>query len=439
MTRTARPSGTAAARAFALALAFGAVAASCAGPPWFMGSPLDGHPSIPPSSAKLSYKEQRAVAARARANGQTVLELRALIALDDIERLTPADEARLATLLERRAAELFSLGWPIPESRDLERLARLAPARGAGLLGERAEAARAAGDAWLGLGAIDEARAAYERATALGATDMGFRVRALWGHPPPETTTLAELRVAIGALPLRAVPAFAEAYVAQDGADVPTLTRGLAAARQEHREGLATRLTDALRAAGATDTTATAGSAAVPPARPFTVTAQPSADLEHWLLGGPTLSARLLPLARARPDVLDDVDRAVGWVDLLLAEDDLSPDVLELAALVFGRAGRFGGTERMLMELTYATPDRAAGLARAARVWERLGRAREACVQWIRSARWRDQPDDPTWRTAITCARREPGVADWRELRGYVLARARPDQRAALAASLDAS
>ena len=31
----------------------------------------------------------------------------------------------------------------------------------------------------------------------LSATDMDFRVRALWGHPPPDTTSLAELRVAI--------------------------------------------------------------------------------------------------------------------------------------------------------------------------------------------------------------------------------------------------
>jgi hypothetical protein len=43
------------------------------------------------------------------------------------------------------------------------------------------------------------------------------------------------------------------------------------------------------------------------------------------------------------------------------------------------------------------------------------------------------------WRTAIACARKQPGVADWKEIRGYVLGRARPDRRAALAATLDAA
>jgi hypothetical protein len=91
----------------------------------------------------------------------------------------------------------------------------------------------------------------------------------------------------------------------------------------------------------------------------------------------------------------------------------------------------------MLMELTYYTPDRAAGLARGALIWERLGRPREACAQWVRAARFRDDPEDPTWVRAIECARRDPGAADAREIRTYVLARARPDQRPALAAALD--
>jgi hypothetical protein len=428
---------------------FGLALASCAGPPWFMGSPLDGHVSVPPWNANDSYKERRAAAASAQSRGETVLELRALVALDDLERLTPANQTRLVTLLGLRAQELQALGRAIPESRDLERLARLAPARGAGLLGERAAAARAAGDDWLALGAVAEARAAYERASSLGAADMDFRVRALWGHPPPEATTLAELRAAIAALPLRAVPPFAAVYLGHGGGDGVTLGKGLAAARQEHDDALAARLAEALaaqlRAAGANGEASDGGapsassgpSAGASPARPSPATAPTPAEIARWLLEGPTLEARLLPLAAAHPEVLDDVERAVWWVDVLLAEDESSPDVLAFAALVFGRAGRFGGTERMLMELTYATPDRAAGLARAAEVWERLGHDREACVQWIRAARWRDEPDDPTWRAAISCARREPGIADWRELRAYVLDRAAPDRRASLAASLD--
>src|SRR5262249_5224299 len=142
-------------------------------------------------------------------------------------------------------------------------------------------------------------------------------------------------------------------------------------------------------------------------------------------------------LVAASPSVLDPQDRALSWAELLLAEDPTSPDVLELVAWIFGRAGRFGGTDRMLMELAYHTPDRAAGLARGAAVWDRLGRPREACAQWIRAARWRDDPEDPIWRTALACARRDPGAGDARAIRDYVIGRARPERREAIAAALD--
>jgi len=446
----------------ALACAF---APACTGPPWFMGTPLDGSPSIPRGHVSRSFMERRADAASARARGETVLELRALIPLDDVERLSPENRARLVELLDARAAEWHALGRAVPESRDLARLARLAPARDAALASRRATAERGAGDAWLAVGGLDEARPAYGRAVALGASDMDFRMLALAGNAPPATTPLADLRAAVAALPLRAVPAFAMAYVARGGGDRETLARGLAAARQEKVEGLASRLANALSAGGpsasdggasrageggavapsadaaAPDLTAGDGGAdadAVARADAPSFVVSPPPDLDTWVLRGLTVSARLLPLVRARPDVLDDVPRAVGWIDLLLAEDETSPDVLELAAWVFGRAGRFGGTERMLMELAYASPDRADGLARGAAVWERLGKGREACVQWIRAARWRDEPEDPTWRRAITCARHDPGVGDWRAIRGYVLERAPPERRASLAASLDA-
>jgi hypothetical protein len=68
---------------------------------------------------------------------------------------------------------------------------------------------------------------------------------------------------------------------------------------------------------------------------------------------------------------------------------------------------------------------------------EQLGRPREACAQWIRAARWRDEPADPLWLKAISCARKDPGAGSWQEIRAYVLARARPDQREAVAAALD--
>src|SRR6185436_7831340 len=105
-------------------------------------------------------------------------------------------------------------------------------------------------------------------------------------------------------------------------------------------------------------------------------------NLDAWLLEGSTLSGRLVLLARSHPEILDGTTRAKRWVDLMLEEDPTSTDVLEAAAVIFGRAGRFGGTERMLMELAYYTPDRAAGLARGAAVWERVGRPREACAPW---------------------------------------------------------
>jgi hypothetical protein len=444
--------------------------AACAGPPWFMGAPLNGRMSIPRASARRSVAQQQAAAARARADGHSVLELGALLALDDVERLTPAQRGRLVSLLERRAAEFHVLGRPIPESRDLARVAQLAPPRGAGLLGERAAAERAAGDAWLGLGATEEARGAYSRAADLGATDMDFRIRALWGHPPSPATPLAELRAAVSVLPLRAVPPFAAAYVTHGGTDRATLARALVAARQEKKEVLAVRVGEALRLAGSGGRGAAGGSSPVdagasdartsdpdadvpdasvadavdgardapPPIDPVPATPVP-ADLEGWMVSGATVSARLLPLAKTHPEILGDGARMWSWIDLLLVEDATSPDALELAAIVFGRAGRFGGTERMLMELAYYTEDRADGLARGAAVWDHLGRTREACAQWIRAARWRDDPEDALWRRAISCSRKDPGAGDWREIRSYVLRRARPDRRAAVAAGLDAS
>ena len=112
--------------------------------------------------------------------------------------------------------------------------------------------------------------------------------------------------------------------------------------------------------------------------------------------------------------------------------------MLELVALIFGRARRFGGTERMLMELAYHTPDRAAGHRAGRRsCGSASARPREACAQWIRAARWRDDPEDPTWRTAIACARRDPGAGDAEAIRDYVLSRARPERRDAIAAALD--
>ena len=343
-----------------LLLAMAALAAGCAWPPWQMGAPLDGRPSIPPGSALPSPREARAAAVAARAAGQPVLEIRALQALDRAYRLdgelrarpTPVETARLAELLHARAAAFHALGRAVPESRDLEAAARLDPTLGQALVATRALAAARAGDWWKSIRARDEARAAFTLAAALGGVAPG-----------------------------------------------------------------------------------TAGAAAAPEPLPAPL----PADLGAWVLASPALSTRVLPLVVAAPWVLDDQPRALRWADLLLDEDPSSPDVLALAALVFGRAGRFGGTERMLMELAFHTPDRASGLARGAEIWERVGRPREACAQWIKAARWRDEPADPLWLKAVSCARRDPGAADWREIRAYVLDRTPADQRDDIAAQLDAA
>jgi tetratricopeptide (TPR) repeat protein len=336
-----------------------AAAAACSAPPWQIGRPLNGQKSIPPTTALPTPAEARASAARARAAGQPVLELAALAALEREWRLdavlraepTPAEVARLAELLAARAAAFRDLGRAIPESRDLESVARFDPARGRALVHERAAAATAAGDTWKAIGSRDDARAAYALAASLG------------GVAPDASVAPAPL--------------------------------------------------------------------------PVSAPAQLPADVEGWTLGGPALSTRLLPLAAAFPAILDDVPRAVRWAELLLEEDPSSPDVLELVATIFGRAGRFDGADRMLMELAYHTPDRAAGLARGALVWERVGRPRQACAQWIRAARWRDQPEDPLWVKAMSCARRDPGAGDPQEIRAYVLGRAPPERRDAVAAALD--
>jgi hypothetical protein len=340
---------------------------ACTWPPWRIGRPLDGKASIPPRSALPSPAAARAAAVAARAGGQPVLEIEALQALHREYRQdarlraepTRVESARLADLLEARAAAFRALGRAVAESRDLEAMARLDPARGRAMSGLRAAAAAAAGDFWKSIHAADDARAAFALAAALGGI-------------PPET------------------PAHA----------------------------------------------------ATP--EPLPSPLPPPAELSDWVLATPALSTRVLPLAVAVPWVLDDLPRALRWADLLLDEDPSSPDVLALVAEIFGRAGRIGGTERMLGELVFHTPDRASGLARGAQIWERVGRPREACAQWIRAARWRDQPGDPAWSTlglplwvkAVSCARRDPGAGDWQEIRSYVLDRAPAGRRNEIAGEL---
>ena len=261
-----------------LALGWVLAAVGCGAPPWQLGKPLDGRPSIPPDKALASPAQAAADAQKERATGRRVLEISALQRLDSADALSGSARLRLAELLTARATEFHALGRAIPESADLETVARLDPTRGAKLGPARAVAAAAAGDAWKAIGARDEARAAYMRAAALGGVPAGD----------------------VGIVPRRGA--------------VPAVIAG-----------------------------------------------QPPADIDGFVFGGASLSARLLPLVASFPWVLDHKARALFWAELLLAEDATSPDVLELVAVIWGRAGRLGGTERMLMELVYHSPDRAAG------------------------------------------------------------------------------
>jgi hypothetical protein len=446
-----------------LATAAGPV--GCAGPPFYMGQPLDGTPSIPATTKAPSVPARRTAAAAARAAGQVVLELRALLALDDADRLQPPERARLVELLDRRAGELAEMERAVPAAGDLRRLARLDPARGVALRARAAVAERGAGDLWLAVGDRARAREAYERAHVLGAEAMEARLLAASGRTPPPELPDAALAAAVAELPARALPPFAAAYVARGGREPALLARALGAARDARDTALAARIAaelpvdeapgaaptpvstpglvlasaaapDAVAAASRPSTPSPAPAPAVaPPAGP--ATAPPPVDLDAWVLGSPSLSYRLLPLLRRRPDLLAAGPRSRRWADLLLDEDPTSPDVLEAAALIDGLAGRLGGAERKLGDLVYFSPDRYAGMIRAARVWERAGEARAGCALWIRAARWRDDPEDPAWRRAVACTRRDPAAGDWRAIRQYVLDRAPAARRAALAAALD--
>src|SRR4029079_732247 len=102
-----------------------------------------------------------------------VQEITALEQLDAAGRLNDERRTRLVDLLVERASEVHAMGRAIPESADLETVARLDAVRGVQLVPARALAAAAAGDAWKAIGAREEAQAARARAAALGGVRPG--------------------------------------------------------------------------------------------------------------------------------------------------------------------------------------------------------------------------------------------------------------------------
>lgn len=443
--------------------------AGCAFPPWSMGAPLDGRPSIPATTQAPSIPSLRALAVAQRAAGHPALELKALDTIARAERLKADERERVVPLLEQRAHELLALGRAVPACEDLRELEELAPARARARARVHAAAERDAGDAWLAVGDVTRARDAYEMAASLGAADTDFRLAAVAQPPARVDPGVAER--AVLDLPLRAVPPFAEIYL--DGGAAAgvsetdpavrraALARAWRAARQERMRPLADRLQALLATAdpgapasqatplllGATDTQRLANALLDAPlasgeARP----PDDPSELDNWVVGSAAVSTRLIPLLEVRPlpsgtadaraGLLAPSDRSRRWAELLLEEDPTSTDVLELAAEIDGLAGRIGGAERKLVDLVYFTPDRYQGLVRAALVWERVGQVRQSCAAWLRAARWRDEPGDATWGRAIACMRRDPGAGNWRSVLGYVLDRTPPERRAAVEAAL---
>src|SRR5437763_13022810 len=111
----------------ALIVVVALAAPGCAFPPWSMGAPLDGRPSIPATTAAPSIPSLRAMAVAERAAGHTALELKALDAIARAERLNPDERERVIVLLEQRARALMALGRPVPACKDLRELEELAP------------------------------------------------------------------------------------------------------------------------------------------------------------------------------------------------------------------------------------------------------------------------------------------------------------------------
>lgn len=394
------------------------VGAGCAGPPWYLGEPLGGRPAIPPTSRALTVAEHRQDAEEANHAQNRVTEIAELIALEQRGALRPGGEKRLVDLLLLRARDWAALGRPVPLADDLRHVIALQPGRALPLAARLRTAERAAGDLWLGLGENARAEQEYSAAEKLGADFMELRFRAVWGASVADLDREAIDR-ALTQLPPRVLAPFTVQYLERGGASPRLLRRAWLAARTFGPPELLARL-EALPAAPAFEAEppkandraalASAGSLKAP------------AD-DDFLVAGPTLARKLLPMAAAFPELLAPGPRARRWADWLVAEDPTSPDSLEVAALIDARAGRLGGAEQKLGDLVFFSIDRAGAYARAAQVWERTGQRRRACAALDRATRV-GGVDDPRWCELLACVAEEPGSGDAEAIAAHIHERA---------------
>jgi hypothetical protein len=217
------------------------VAGACGGTPWFLGAPLDGHPSIPARSRVVTVAEHRHNAEAARADGNRVDEIAELEAIEERDALHEAERARLVELLLARAGDWIALQRPIPLVADLRNILTLAPGRRLALARPLRRAERAAGDTWLALGQSSRAEEEYRQAERDGMGGMTYRFRAVWGAAVGDLD-LPTLEEALTELPGRVLAAFSEAYLAAGGDKPAILDRAWAAARVHGPPDLARRL-----------------------------------------------------------------------------------------------------------------------------------------------------------------------------------------------------
>lgn len=395
---------------------------ACAGTPWFLGQPLDDRQVVPPTSRAETVATHRQRYEEARRRGEKVIELDELAALERRGALHDDDIRRFLELLRERARDWITLRRPLPLAQDLRHIVDLDPSRARGLASALRNAERAAGDVWLALGENARAEEEYRRADRLGAAGMLFRMRAAWGASPGDLERPV-LERALSELPERALAPFTAAYLDGEGERQPKLLqRGWTAARVYGPPDLLTRLqalSDAITFALPPPQPPPAPSETAAP--PAVVLPEPAPDARLYQRA--TLARTLLPLARQYRQLSLPGARSREWADRLLAEDPTAPDSLEFAALVDARAGRVGGAARKLVDLVFYSPDRGAGYARAARVWEVTGEGRRACLAWERAAQLAPV-DDPRWCNLVACLRANPGSGDADQARVQVRARA---------------